>query len=86
MFTADIMDTGRILFTANEYDPTIARLTQGFWSDGLRNANRNVTILLFIQKSAYAEDSQPAGFTVRQTVMRVQNEELQSILEWSGMA
>lgn len=80
--TTEIVNTGRIFFTANQYDPTTACVPLEIWSGGVRTADSDASKVLFIQDSGHTEDCQRSEYVARDSVLEAQKEELQTIIEW----
>lgn len=81
-----VLNSRRMLFVTNEYDPTTACAPIDLLSKATNNPDRNATRMLYVQNTGHGEDSfSPAGLgnlTLRSTALQAQNEELQTIKGW----
>ena len=88
----DMLDTKRILFVTYEYDPATACAPIQLLSEQVANPDRQASRMLYVQDAAHCEDSYSSNVakagngTVRPTVLKAQNEELQTIKEWLSNA
>lgn len=81
-----VLDSKRMLFTSNEYDPVSACEPTGLFSRHVADPDRNASRLVYVQNTAHTEESFSKVFagnrTMRSTALMAQNEELQIIKGW----